>query len=302
MTDEQVAEQTQAMGPGQMLREARVAKGLTVEDVANRLNLKSSNVQDLEAEKFDERISVTFIRGYYKNYAKLLDVPQADVQQAFDALNAAKQEPAKLQSFSRKVAKQASDDRLMMVSYVILAIILALVVVWWLQQSNTSATETVPASSTVTSAPQTKASEQSEQSEQPVQPDAPLEEQQVVEQPSLDVVRSEDTSAAEPQLNDDTTVQAAEASLPELIGELPAQVELVFQFSADCWVNIMDATGEAIAFGVKKAGRTMPVSGVPPFEITLGAPDVVQIQYDGEAVDMTGFPKGRTAKFNLPLN
>lgn len=296
MTDEQVAEQTQAMGPGQMLREARVAKGLTVEDVANRLNLKSSNVQDLEAEKFDERISVTFIRGYYKNYAKLLDVPQADVQQAFDALNAAKQEPAKLQSFSRKVAKQASDDRLMMVSYVILAIILALVVIWWLQQSNTSATETVPASSTVTSAPQTKAFEQ------PIQPDAPEEEQQVVEQPSLDVVTSEDTPAAEPQLIDDATAQAAEASLPELIGELPAQVELVFQFSADCWVNIMDATGEAIAFGVKKAGRTMPVSGVPPFEITLGAPDVVQIQYDGEAVDMTGFPKGRTAKFNLPLN
>ncbi|MBN7818796.1 RodZ domain-containing protein [Bowmanella yangjiangensis] len=299
MTDEQVAEQTQAMGPGQMLREARVAKGLTVEDVANRLNLKSSNVQDLEAEKFDERISVTFIRGYYKNYAKLLDVPQADVQQAFDALNAAQKEPAKLQSFSRKVAKQASDDRLMMVSYVILAIILALVVIWWLQQSNTSATETVPASSTFTSAPQTKASEQSEQ---PVQPDMPVEEQQVVEQPSLDVVRSEDTSAVEPQLVDDTTALAAEASLPELIGELPAQVELVFQFSADCWVNIMDATGEAIAFGVKKAGRTMPVSGVPPFEITLGAPDVVQIQYDGEAVDMTGFPKGRTAKFNLPLN
>lgn len=299
MTDEQVAEQTQAIGPGQMLRDARTAKGLTVEDVANRLNLKSSNVRDLEAEKFDERISVTFIRGYYKNYAKLLDVPQAEILQAFDALNAAKQEPAKLQSFSRKMAKQASDDRLMMVSYVILAIILAMVVVWWLQQSNTTTADSLPGNTTNTTASagpspaQDNAPEivpETLEASQPQVSDAELTE-------PVDLERVEpESTPTEPQTENTATSET------EPQETLPEQVELVFQFGADCWVNILDATGEAIAYGVKKAGRTMPVSGVPPFEVTLGAPDVVQIRYNGEAVDMAGFPKGRTAKFNLPLN
>lgn len=299
MTDEQVAEQTQAIGPGQMLRDARTAKGLTVDDVANRLNLKSSNVQDLEAEKFDERISVTFIRGYYKNYAKLLDVPQAEILQAFDALNAAKQEPAKLQSFSRKMAKQASDDRLMMVSYVILAIILAMVVVWWLQQSNTTTADSLPGNTTNTSesvvsspaqetAPETapETLEASQPQVMDTEPTEPVDLERIEPEPAPTETQAENTAASETEPQE----------------TLPEQVELVFQFSADCWVNILDATGEAIAYGVKKAGRTMPVSGVPPFEVTLGAPDVVQIRYNGEAVDMAGFPKGRTAKFNLPLN
>ena len=45
----------------------------------------------------------------------------------------------------------------------------------------------------------------------------------------------------------------------------------------------------------------MSVSGVPPFEVTLGAPHVVQIDYDGDAVDMSGFDPKRTAKFYLPM-
>ena len=78
-------------------------------------------------------------------------------------------------------------------------------------------------------------------------------------------------------------------------------VALVFNFTADCWVNITDASGEAIAYGIKAAGYEMQITGLPPFEVTLGAPDVVQISYDGEAVDMSGFDPTRTAKFSLPM-
>ena len=83
--------------------------------------------------------------------------------------------------------------------------------------------------------------------------------------------------------------------------ESQASIELVFTFSGDCWMNLTDATGEAIAYGVKASGRVMPVSGIPPFEVTLGAPEVVQISYNGEPVDMSGFQAGRTARFSLPL-
>ena len=75
---------------------------------------------------------------------------------------------------------------------------------------------------------------------------------------------------------------------------------LTMTFSGDCWVNVVDATGERIAYGVKVAGKVMPLTGVPPFEITLGAPHVVSIIYNDQPVDLSHFKPGRVARFTLP--
>ncbi|GAB3030021.1 RodZ domain-containing protein [Bowmanella dokdonensis] len=322
MTEEQEAE-VQARGPGQMVREAREAKGLTMEEVAKRLNLKLANIQGLENEQFDDRISVTFTRGYYKLYARLLEIPEQQVIAAFDELNAAKQEPAKLQSFSRKVAKQASDDRLMLLSYLILAVIVALVVVWWVQQSDSLAdveSDSLPPPSSqipVHTSPADKPVKQAEQVKEapddttdsltlgeslaqsaPTQ-NASVESQAQEPAPTDDLLQREGVEQPAEQGGQSSAEGAAVASEQT---ELADPVELVFEFSGDCWVNIVDATGEAIAYGVKISGRVMPVTGVPPFDITLGAPESVSILYQGEAVDMSRFGRGRTARFTLPFS
>lgn len=73
-----------------------------------------------------------------------------------------------------------------------------------------------------------------------------------------------------------------------------------FTFSGDCWVNIYDATGERIAWGIKKAGYVMNISGQAPFKVTLGKPELVSIEYQNEAFDMSQFSRGNIAKFSLP--
>ena len=78
-------------------------------------------------------------------------------------------------------------------------------------------------------------------------------------------------------------------------------VELIFSFSGDCWIKITDATGNDIAYGVKKAGRVMPVIGQAPFSVILGAPRSVNVQYDGEPIDISFLPSDRTGRFVLPL-
>jgi cytoskeleton protein RodZ len=92
------------------------------------------------------------------------------------------------------------------------------------------------------------------------------------------------------------------AAIATVETETAAPVELIFEFSGDCWMNLADATGENIAYGVKVKGRVMPVTGIPPFVVTLGAPEVVKIRYAGERIDMTFLPSGRIAKFDLPLS
>ncbi|WP_444995004.1 RodZ domain-containing protein [Aliikangiella sp. IMCC44359] len=76
-------------------------------------------------------------------------------------------------------------------------------------------------------------------------------------------------------------------------------VSMRFQFFADCWVKIVDANGEAIAVGVKKGGKVMPLKGVAPISVILGEPSAVTLDFQGQAYDLTHFKAGRRATFVL---
>ncbi|MGK0304677.1 MAG: cytoskeleton protein RodZ [Gammaproteobacteria bacterium] len=296
-------------GPGQILRQARERANLSTQDIADKMKLKKALIEDIEQDNFDINISLTFVRGYLKLYAKHVHIEEAVILNAFEKLSTQKKEPIKLQSFSRRVANQANDDKLMLVTYLILAAIIALVVIWWFQQSSTETSasitsnypETViddvitqeasPLEETLTSDSEFLLSSQTNESDF-------LDEPVVIEELTIDnqLVSAESVS--------DTADLAilSSAAIATVETETAAPVELIFEFSGDCWMNLADATGENIAYGVKVKGRVMPVTGIPPFVVTLGAPEVVKIRYAGERIDMTFLPSGRIAKFDLPLS
>ncbi|MFB0955102.1 MAG: helix-turn-helix domain-containing protein, partial [Aeromonadaceae bacterium] len=72
--------------PGQLLRAAREARGLTQPEVASRLNLRVSLVRDIEEDRFDQRTASTFTRGYLKTYAKLVGASEERVVAAYERL------------------------------------------------------------------------------------------------------------------------------------------------------------------------------------------------------------------------
>ena len=295
-------------GPGQILRQARERSKLSVQDIADKMKLKRALIEDIEQDNFAINISLTFVRGYLKLYAKHVHVEETEILNAFEKLNIQKKEPIKLQSFSRKVANQSNDDKLMLVTYIILAAIIALVVIYWFQQSSTNTT-----ASNVTKYPETIIKDFISQEiltlEQTLTSDAPtLLVPQINENKSSDDsnVTAElitDNQSVNLDIVSDTSSLALLANTTETsIIETTAPVELIFEFSGDCWLNLTDATGEEIAYGVKVKGRVMPVTGIPPFVVTLGAPEVVKIRYAGESIDMSFLPFGRIAKFDLPLS
>ncbi len=331
----EVQEKTPIVGPGQLLRTARQQAKLSVQDIAQKLHLNSSVITDIEDDNYDRNISMTFIKGYIKLYAKQVMVTEAEIVSAFETLNTQKKEPAKLHSFSRRVANQANDDKLMMVSYMILAVVLALVVVWWFQQSDNDVATTI---SRVAEQDYTSTEYKDEQVSEVLnsgiqqnnegETDITIENDQttVESMASLNTLQEQEAntlasagaeleaiSAPEQTNNElaseevDSVVQNIQSSIAEtnVVDQkavaLADSVQLVFEFSGDCWINLSDATDENIAYGVKTAGRVMTVSGVPPFTVTLGAPEVVKISYAGEAIDMSKFRAGYTAKFTLPI-
>ncbi|WP_166425056.1 RodZ domain-containing protein [Paraglaciecola sp. 20A4] len=330
----QHVEETQVNGPGPVLKAARLEKGFSVEYIASQIHLKSGLITALEEDKYDPSISMTFIKGYLKLYARQVGVSEAQVLDGLDNLNMHKKEPAKLQSFSRRVAHQANDDKLMMVTYLILAVVVALVVVWWFQQSDNDKVDTLEAPTVQTKAVDSDNATNSQalnkdavvdttgsnQVNEPTEGSANSTLQTSIKntieangpetvngstalvEPSLQSkVPADNAQKVENIIAAQTQVQTTQSADIENIAH-DGLVDIVFQFADDCWVSVVDATGETIAVGVKVSGRVMNVSGKPPFEVILGAPSEVSIRYAGEDIDMSFLTPNSTAKFTLPLS
>ena len=61
-------------GIGQLLRETREAKGLTLDDVEQEIRIRSSYLEALENEDYDRLPGAVYVRGFLRNYARLLGV------------------------------------------------------------------------------------------------------------------------------------------------------------------------------------------------------------------------------------
>lgn len=71
--------------PGLLLKNAREAAGLSVEQVADKLHLLKSVVSSLEKDCYDRIRGETFARGYLRNYARLLGMDADDIVGCFNS-------------------------------------------------------------------------------------------------------------------------------------------------------------------------------------------------------------------------
>lgn len=81
-------------GFGERLRQARLAAGMRVEEVASRLKMSVRVVESLEAEDWTRLGATVFVRGQLRSYARLVGVP---VDLMGFAQGAAPIEPARLE-------------------------------------------------------------------------------------------------------------------------------------------------------------------------------------------------------------
>ena len=74
---------TSGPSPGERLRGAREAKGLTIETAAERLRLNAALVLAMEEERLALLGAPVFARGHLRNYAALLGLPEDEILAAF---------------------------------------------------------------------------------------------------------------------------------------------------------------------------------------------------------------------------
>src|SRR3982750_2873759 len=74
--------------PGNVLATARHALDLSVSDVARHLKLSPAQVEALEAGAYERLPGPVFVRGFLRNYAKLLGIDPQPLLRSIDSQSA----------------------------------------------------------------------------------------------------------------------------------------------------------------------------------------------------------------------
>ncbi|EOJ4713603.1 cytoskeleton protein RodZ [Escherichia albertii] len=316
MNTEATHDQNEALTTGARLRNAREQLGLSLQAVAERLCLKVSTVRDIEEDKAPADLASTFLRGYIRSYARLVHIPEEELLPGLEKqapLRAAKVAP--MQSFSLGKRRKKRDGWLMTITWLVLFVAIGLSGAWWWQDHKAQQEEIT------TMADQSSAELNNSQS-------VPLDTSTTADQATDTPPAAADTTAAntqtpatttpapvvDPQQNavvppsqanvdtaaTTTPAVPATTTTPETSAPLPTDQAgvttpaadpnaLVMNFTADCWLEVTDATGKKLFSGMQRKDGNLNLVGQAPYKLKIGAPAAVQIQYQGKPVDLSRF-------------
>ncbi len=119
--------------PGARLRAAREARGLSIEEVADRLRLNAALVLAMEQDRFALLGAPVFARGHLRNYAALVGASEKEVMAACgpdDVL-----EPTFLPALDRRPVARSRPRWVLPATAIALAAAIAAVVWWWMVRS-----------------------------------------------------------------------------------------------------------------------------------------------------------------------
>ncbi|MCK6906984.1 cytoskeleton protein RodZ [Enterobacter pseudoroggenkampii] len=318
MNTEATHDQHEALSTGVRLRNAREQLGLSQQAVAERLCLKVSTVRDIEEDKAPADLASTFLRGYIRSYAKLVHIPENELLPMMEKqapVRAAKVAP--MQTFSLGKRRKKRDGWLMSFTWLVLFVVIGLTGAWW-WQNHKAQQEEITTMADQSSAELNQAGSENGQSvplntdgaasssePQTAAPDASATgaAQTPVATANTAAPQAQDQNAvvAPSQANVDTAANAPAATQPadNSAATLPTSPAgtataadpnaLVMNFSADCWLEVTDATGKKLFSGLQRKDGTLNLTGQAPYKLKIGAPAAVQIQYQGKPVDLSRF-------------
>ncbi|EEX91557.1 Integral membrane protein [Vibrio orientalis CIP 102891 = ATCC 33934] len=321
MTAEQQAptnneENVERVEAGTILKNKREELGLSQKQIADRLRLRASIIENIENNNFASDQVATFTRGYLRSYARAVGIEESVVLCALDGCEDTQPEEQEMKSFSRKTNREKHDSRIMTLTWGIFAVIAGISSVWWWQNQEASLAdltsdteqelkieqqESDPALDfTTLEAEESRVTATDSNIEQIIEAEA----EQTADQTSSTEIIAEPVEAPNEQVTNTDDAQAPQVAeqQPESSAQKTEVVKnlLTLSFRDDCWIQVKDATGKTLSTGVKKAGQSLDLTGNMPYSVILGAPENVSMTLASEPVDLSGYTSGKVARFNLP--
>jgi cytoskeleton protein RodZ len=249
---------------GRALAAAREARGLTQSDVAAQLRLHPRQVKAIEEEDLTALPEGPFVRGYLRNFARLVELP---AEPLLSLLNAKLRptEPLRVEAGGSKAVSpiQRMPREPMSGPWVLGGAVAALVVFalfgWW----------------TMRTGPQEEAAETKAMS---AAGDAAS-----VAQASASAVPQEQVPAAAAAAPPPVAVESAAGDQPAAAASGTA---LRLSFRDRSWVEIRQADGAVLLSQNNAAGTVQTIDGVPPYTLVIGNASKVDLEFRGKPVDL----------------
>lgn len=287
---------------GGRVRKERESQGLSCEEVALQLHLSVHLVNALEAGDEEHLPPMNYITGYLRSYARLLNMSTEELlaELHHDEETLSRIVPAT----STRSQVSSRDLPVRLVSYLIILGLITLLVVWWfnrraeLPEQPEAVIESVKPGQVDELALPPQESEPDKEMEQPEPIAAPVEEpaaseepEQLSEKPVSEVEEASESPSIEP------TVTEAEPEITVPDDAVLQNMRMVFD--QDSWIEVKDALGRKVIFGLFSAGRTIEAEGVAPLEVLLGYAPGVELYYNGEFFDHSPYTRQDVARFTL---
>ena len=326
-------------GPGQKLRQGRESVNLSIDEVAARLHLDTRTVRCLESDQYDDLPAPTFVRGYLRSYARLLNLAPQPIVDGFDRRGL--EPPALIADISTSEEATSTDAPMRIATAAIIFALLAGVVLWWnaemgadwLSGNTNDGSSATPAQlepslprieAGAAREPQTEDQSVAEAAAALPTPAVPTQTAGGVALPGAQALsasgqatsgqaQAAQLQAAQARLAQAgatsavsaPTTAAAAAALAVGAAAAPGTAtaggvgHLLIRVRRDSWVEVYDRGGERLYYSTGKAGDTIDVRGAAPLNVLVGFAEGVRVEYNAQPVDLSSHTVRGLARFKL---
>lgn len=299
---------------GKTLREARERAGLSVADVAHQIKFAPRQIEALEADDFQNLPEMTFLRGFVRSYAKVLNM---DAQPLLATLPQTNASPLPLVPISVEVpfpnAYSPQLHNLIWLGAALLLAVLVVVFAVW-QYTAPLAQPEVARVETPVSLP----------SKMQIIPASPVLEAEVITptvtlkaQPELVLAASSVTPSlvltAKPLTSKPRDEMHTTSVRPEAVPKTqpakpvvqpdtsPQTASLRLVFDGDAWVEIKDKDDKRLSSQINLRGSELRLSGYAPFSLVISRAASVKLFLRGKPVDLTPYTRSSSEVARLTL-
>ncbi|MEX2352749.1 MAG: RodZ domain-containing protein [Gammaproteobacteria bacterium] len=315
---------------GQKLKTLRESKNIGTLEVASRLHLDIRIVNALEDDDYSALPDPIYIRGYIRNYSKLVGADADELVRLYDG-NDGIQEPEIIPEIKYPSQSSSSDKPVKAFTYLITLGLVVLLIAWW--QSNFIIEIQPPTDEQPARIAEPAGDNLALQETIPPLPDyTPAMPVQVpVELLDIQGEPADITSASNNDLGHDAVPVTAGEVIPgndvssgpvnedsqgltanvspddsasvNLDSTVPDQNDgpdsITLNVTDDSWVEITDGNNDRIFMDLVRSGDSLVLRGTAPFNVLLGFAEGVSVEFNDVPFDPEPYTRAGVARFTL---
>jgi cytoskeleton protein RodZ len=308
------------------LAETRIARGMSRQDMADRLFLRIDYIDNIDEGEFEKIKKPVFLKGYLRAYARELGLSGDEIIATYEAeLPVTADETSSIKDVTERQVgtSQFAGPVARTGTYSLIGIVLLLVAIWWLspEPELPVVTSSADQRTLVDDEPgDFRDTELADYIPEPAEKTAARTETVTSSLPEIESLDQQLATRAL-LLNDDgqqvsesveeIAVSAIDADTTpaEIVIDRSSDLEsqmitvtaggddhLQFVFTDECWLEIQDASGNLIYGDLNHARDVLNLFGVAPFKLLVGKVSAVAVTYNDRTVNLEGNAFNDTAK------